>query len=122
MSPILPTVLLVVDDFSVRLDLADGLEVAGFSVLEAADADAALAILGDRSEIRVLVTEIGIPGSMSGARLAAAAIQRRRSVKIIVMSGETVSPAVPEGSQLLQAPYGRTDVTKAVRSILVAKR
>ena len=121
MSPILPTVLLVVDDSSVRMDFADGLELAGFTVLEAADADAALAILGNKSEIRVLVTEIGIPGSMNGGRLAAAAVQGLPTVKIILLSGGTLPPAVPEGSQLLKVPYGRNDVAKAVRSILAGE-
>ena len=118
MSSNLLTVLVAIGNAPGRMDLADALEVAGFGVLEAADADAALAILGGQHDICLVVTDIDLPGSMDGVRLAAAVAHGWPSVKTIVASDGTVTHGLPEGSHMLQKPYGRNDVTKAVRTML----
>jgi CheY-like chemotaxis protein len=60
-------VVLVVDDEPlIRMNAAAMLEDAGFGVLEAADADDALAVLDNHPEIGVLFTDINMPGSMDG--------------------------------------------------------
>jgi CheY-like chemotaxis protein len=64
-------VLLVVEDeFLVRLHAIDTLEAAGFATLEAANADEAILILESRTDIRIVITDIDMPGSMDGLKLA----------------------------------------------------
>ncbi len=66
---------------------ADVVEEAGFEAIEAADADEAIAILEARSDIRILFTDIRMPGSMDGLKLARAVRDRWPPVKIIITSG-----------------------------------
>ena len=62
-----PVVLLVEDEPLVRMAAADDLQDAGFHVLEAANADVALAVLESCSDdVQVLFTDIDMPGSMNG--------------------------------------------------------
>ena len=63
--------LIVEDELLIRLDAIEMIEAAGFDTLEAADADAAIAILEARPDIHVMFTDIHMPGSMDGLKLAA---------------------------------------------------
>src|SRR5437868_6533693 len=80
-------ILVVEDEFLIRMATADVIRDAGFEVLEAADADGAIAILESRGDIRVVFTDIHMPGSMDGAKLAQAVRQRWPPVRIIATSG-----------------------------------
>jgi CheY-like chemotaxis protein len=65
-----PVVLIVEDEFLIRMASAEAIRDAGFEVLEAANADEAIGILESRRDIRVVFTDIQMPGSMDGAKLA----------------------------------------------------
>ena len=67
-----PVVLVVEDDFLIRMDAVETIEAAGFDVVEAANADKAIEILEVRLDITVVFTDIQMPGSMDGLKLAAA--------------------------------------------------
>jgi CheY-like chemotaxis protein len=67
-----PVVLIVEDEFLIRSHAAQIIEDAEFDVLEASNADEAISILEARSDIAVLFTDIQMPGSMDGLKLAAA--------------------------------------------------
>ncbi|WP_428333305.1 response regulator [Novosphingobium sp.] len=88
-SPSLPRpVVLVVDDEPLlRMMAIDVVEEAGFEAIEAADADAAIAIFELRPDIRILFTDIQMPGSMDGLKLARAVRDRWPPVRIILTSG-----------------------------------
>ena len=114
------TVLVVEDEALIRMDMVDCLEEAGFSVLEADDADAAIAILESRTDIRLVLTDIDMPGSIDGLKLAAAVRDRWPPVQIIVTSGH-VTPAehqLPKGSRFFAKPYSRPDVARAVHELM----
>src|SRR5689334_25139202 len=66
-----PIVLIVEDELFVRMDAANIIEKAGFGVVEACNADEAIEILEGRDDISVVVTDVAMPGSMDGVRLAA---------------------------------------------------
>lgn len=68
MSPLL--VLVVEDDYLLRIVAVSFLEDAGFATLEARSADEAIALLEARRDIRMVFTDIDMPGSMDGLRLA----------------------------------------------------
>jgi len=78
------SVLVVEDEALIRLDFASELETEGFEVFEAANADQAIVLLVAEPSIRVMFTDIDMPGSMDGLKLAAAVHDRWPPVKIIV--------------------------------------
>lgn len=83
MEQLKPVVLIVEDEFLLRMDSAAVMEEAGFEVVQAGNADEAIAILGMRSDIEVVFTDIQMPGSIracSVCRGSLAADQNRRNV------------------------------------------
>ena len=86
---VIPAVVLVVEDeMLLRMRAVDMVEEAGFTPLEAVDADQAVAILESRSDIVLLLTDIQMPGSMDGLKLAHAVRKRWPPIKIILVSGQ----------------------------------
>jgi CheY-like chemotaxis protein len=65
-------ILIVEDDFLVRMHAAEMIADAGFEVVEAGSADEAIVILEGRLDITVVFTDIQMPGSMDGLKLAMA--------------------------------------------------
>ena len=84
----LPTVLIVEDEMMLRMRAVDIVEDAGFTPIEAVNADDALAILESRSDIELLFTDIQMPGSIDGLKLAYAVHERWPKIKIILVSGQ----------------------------------
>jgi two-component sensor histidine kinase/ActR/RegA family two-component response regulator len=87
-SAALRAVLVVEDEMMLRMRAVDIVEDAGFTAVEAVNADDALAILESRSDIELLFTDIQMPGSMDGLKLAYAVHKRWPSIKIILVSGQ----------------------------------
>jgi two-component sensor histidine kinase/ActR/RegA family two-component response regulator len=87
-SPKIPNVLVVEDEMMLRMRAVDIVEDAGFNPVEAVNADEALSILESRSDISLLFTDIQMPGSMDGLKLAHAVHDRWPSIKIILVSGQ----------------------------------
>src|SRR6202035_4652992 len=87
-SAALRTVLVVEDEMLLRMRAVDMVEDAGFTSVEAVNADDALAILESRSDIELLFTDIQMPGSMDGLNLAYAVHERWPLIKIILVSGQ----------------------------------
>src|SRR5882757_2102982 len=87
-SDVAAVVLVVEDEMLLRLRAVDMVEDAGFTSVEAVDADEAVAILESRSDIALLFTDIQMPGSMDGLKLAHAVYKRWPPIKIILVSGQ----------------------------------
>jgi two-component sensor histidine kinase len=87
-SAALRAVLVVEDEMMLRMRAVDIVEDAGFTAIEAVNADDALAILESRSDIELLFTDIQMPGSMDGLKLANAVYERWPLIKIILVSGQ----------------------------------
>jgi two-component sensor histidine kinase/ActR/RegA family two-component response regulator len=83
----LTNVLVVEDEMVLRMRAVDIVEDAGFTAVEAVNADEALSILETRSDIAMLFSDIQMPGSMDGLKLAHAVHDRWPSIKIILVSG-----------------------------------
>ena len=79
--------LIVEDEFLLRMDAAEAIGAAGFEVIEAANADEAIEVLEARPDITVVFTDIQMPGSMDGLKLARAVRGRWPPIKIIATSG-----------------------------------
>jgi CheY-like chemotaxis protein len=65
-----PVILVVEDEYFLRMNAVEMIEAAGYVVLEASNADEAIEILENRDDIRVVFTDIQMPGSMDGLKLA----------------------------------------------------
>ena len=83
-----PIVLVVEDEMVLRMRAVDIVEDAGFVPIEAVSADQAIEILESRDDISLLFTDIQMPGSMDGLKLAHAAHARWPHIKIILVSGQ----------------------------------
>src|SRR3982074_2665811 len=83
-----PNVLVVEDEMLLRMRAVDIVEDAGFCPVEAVNADEAISILESRSDISLLFTDIQMPGSMDGLKLAHAVPDGWPSIKIILVSGQ----------------------------------
>ena len=90
-----PNVLIVEDEMMLRMRAVDIVEDAGFRSVEAVNADEAMSILESRSDISLLFTDIQMPGSMDGLKLAHAVHNRWPDIKIILVSGQ-VKPSEAE--------------------------
>ncbi|WP_041798378.1 response regulator [Rhodopseudomonas palustris] len=112
-------VLVVEDEALLRMNAIDMIEDAGFEVLEASNADDAIAILEGRDDIRVVFTDIQMPGSMDGLKLARAVRGRWPPIKIIATSGRVnvSSTDLPDGGRFLAKPYTSRDVTNLLTEI-----
>lgn len=113
-------VLVVEDEALVRFDIADYLAENGFEVHEAASADQALIILEAVPEIRLLFTDIDMPGSMDGLKLSAAVRDRWPPVRIIVTSGNRIAATadLPPGSLFFAKPYVPADIARSMQGLL----
>jgi len=112
--------ILVVEDEPLLLwDAIDLIEEAGFTAYGAANADEAIALFETHADIRVLFTDVDMPGSMDGLRLAHAVKNRWPPVTIIVASGHVnVTPEeLPEHGLFFRKPYPPTSVIRALNGI-----
>ena len=117
-----PVVLVVEDEYFLRINAVLMIEDAGFDVLEAASADQAIEILEARPDVHVIFTDIQIPGSMDGLKLAHAVRGRWPPIKIIATSGRVNLRIddLPEGGRFLPKPYGPQEVIGTLRELVGA--
>ncbi|WP_336945658.1 response regulator [Asaia sp. BMEF1] len=111
-----PTVLVVEDEPLQRMSLMDFLEEAGYAVAEASDADQALVILESRPDIRIVLADVDMPGSMDGLRLAALVRDRWPPIEIIVTSGRGIPQlaTIPARAMFLPKPLNEQRVKEAL--------
>ena len=116
-----PVVLLAEDEALVRLMTADILEEAGCAVIETANACAALAVLDQRRDVQVLVTDVEMPpGPLNGLDLAWLAHERFPHLSVVVVSGRVRPDTrdLPPGVRFVPKPYSATKLTRVLRDAL----
>ena len=120
----MPVVLIVEDEILVRLTAVFLLEEAGFATLEAGSADEAIKLLEARKDIQVVFTDINMPGSMDGLRLAHAIRHRWPPVQLVLTSGRLRlrNEDLPERGIFLSKPYGGAELVHTVRGLLASPK
>ena len=115
-----PVVLIVEDELLLRMNAIDMIKSAGFEVVEAANADEAIEILEVRRDITVVFTDIQMPGSMDGLKLARAVRGRWPPIKIVATSGlvDVGEKDLPEGGRFLAKPYRSEDLAEMLRELI----
>jgi two-component system, response regulator PdtaR len=112
-------VLVVEDEFLIRMQTVAIIEQAGYNVVESCNADEAIAILEMREDIRIVVTDIEMPGSMDGIKLARAIRDRWPPVELIVTSGRhrVLPDELPLRVKFMPKPYAPEVLITAIRTL-----
>lgn len=112
-------VLVVEDEILVRMGIVDHLEEEGFTVLEAGTANEAIEILVKNLDVRIVFTDVDMPGGMDGLKLAAAIRTRWPPIKIVVTSGhrKVRVEELPVEAQFFPKPYSFEKLTSAFRTL-----
>jgi CheY-like chemotaxis protein len=114
-----PVVLIVEDEPFVRLTGADLLAEAGFEVLEAGNADEAMRILEVTPEVRVVFSDVEMPGSLDGLGLARNICQRWPSIGIVLTSGHRIrAETIPREGKFLAKPYDGQVLVRHIEEIV----
>ena len=115
-----PVVLVVEDEPLLRMLAVEVVEEAGFPAIEACDADEAVKLLESRGDITLLFTDINMPGSMDGIKLAHAVRDRWPPIKILVVSGQQrlQFSDLPSNSCFHGKPYQVSALVKKIRSLI----
>jgi CheY-like chemotaxis protein len=115
-------VLLVEDDWLVRLLMVETLEEAGLDVVQASDGDEAERLIDGADGFDLLLTDVGMPGRLDGIGLAEHARERHPSLPVVYVTGR---PDLMLGrtrlgphDAFLPKPYGPFEVLAAVRRLL----
>lgn len=109
-------VLVVEDDSLLRFMAVELIEDAGFETIEAASADDAVAILETRADIRIVFTDIDMPGGMDGLKLAAAVRDRWPPIEIVIVSGHSRNETtLPDRAVFFPKPYDINVVAVTLR-------
>lgn len=111
-----PMVLVVEDEPLLRMNTVDMVEQAGFPTLEAANAKQAIQLLEDRSDIRIILSDIDMPPGMNGMALVAMVRRRWPPVSIILVSGHVALAEVdmPEGGKFFSKPFQPAELVAAL--------
>ncbi|MGM4964706.1 sensor histidine kinase [Tardiphaga sp. 1201_B9_N1_1] len=115
-------VLVVEDEMVLRMRAVDIVEDAGFTAVEATNADQAISVLEARSDISLLFSDIQMPGSMDGLKLAHAVHERWPQIKIILVSGQITpsSDEKPENSRFFGKPIDSKEMIAELQDMIGA--
>ena len=121
------TILVVEDDPDVRIYSCETLGELGYAVLEAENGRAALNLIDTRSDIRLLFTDVGLPGGMNGRQLAEEAQKRRPDLKVLFTTGYARNAIIHDGRldpgvELITKPFTQAAIAAKLRDILDAER
>ncbi|WP_249054646.1 PAS domain-containing protein [Xanthomonas nasturtii] len=117
------TVLLVEDETAIRVLMSEVLTEAGYRVIETAEGSAAVERLRSREPIDVLVTDVGLTGSLNGRQVADAGRQLRPALPVLFVTGYAASAAVgagqlDEGMEVLTKPFQAIELERRVVQLL----
>ena len=113
-------VLVVEDSTIIRMGAVDLVLSAGYEALEASNADEAIRVLESRADVDLVFTDVQMPGTMDGIKLAHFIRDRWPPVKLIVASGNTIleESSLPAGSRFFAKPYDDHTIRDEMASLL----
>jgi DNA-binding NtrC family response regulator len=113
-------ILVVEDNVLIRMAAAGELREHGFVVVEAYSAEEAVALLQAQLPVRLVFTDVQLPGAMDGLALAAAVAKTHPGVKIVITSGHgnVESRAAEVADAFLRKPYLLERVTSCIERLI----
>jgi PAS domain S-box-containing protein len=117
------TVLVVDDEPTVRMLIADTLSELGYQAIEVADAASGLKVLGSDAEIDLLITDVGLPGGMNGKQMADIARNKRPTLKVLFITGYAENAALSNGRldpgmHVMSKPFPMDKLASRIRTII----
>ena len=117
------TVLIVDDEPTIRMLVAEVLEELGYTALEAADGGSALQLLQSNARIDLLITDVGLPGAMNGRQVADAARVARPGMKVLFITGYAENAVVgngqlEQGMELVTKPFSMETLAVRLKDML----
>jgi len=117
------TVLIVDDEPTVRMLVADALEERGYACIEAADGPTGLRILQGGERIDLLITDVGLPGGLNGRQVADAARVLRPGLKVLFITGYAENAVlnhghIERGMEVLTKPFAVDDLAARIERML----
>lgn len=120
------TILIAEDEVLIRLALAEYLRECGYRVLEASNADEAIAVLQAEQAVELVFSDVQMPGSTDGFGLARWVRANRPTIKVILTSGVARSCAVAgelcEDGPIEAKPYHPSRLLERIRRTLARAR
>jgi CheY-like chemotaxis protein len=119
-APRCKTILVVEDEALIRIWATDLLEENGFSVLEAKDADAALKLLQSRHDVKLLFTDVQMPGSLNGMELAREVHARWPHILLVITSGRErpTRAEIPDDGRFVAKPYSGEELLGQIKDLM----
>lgn len=120
------TVMVIDDEQTLRMLVADVLGEAGYCVVQAADGPSALRLLQSDRRIDLLVSDVGLPGGLNGRQVADAARETRPDLKVLFITGYAENAAavgdgdLAPGMEVMTKPFGMAELTRRVRQMLLS--
>ncbi|HEX4160349.1 MAG TPA: response regulator [Rhizomicrobium sp.] len=113
-------VLVVEDEFLIRMNTVDMVEDAGYDTLEASNADEALEILDHHSEIAIVFTDINMPGSINGIELAETIAEHWPGIRVVLTSGRYLmrDENLPDDDRFILKPFDGVQLTNVLRGLV----
>jgi PAS domain S-box-containing protein len=120
------TVLIVDDEPTVRMLVADVLSELGYTAIEAEDGAAGLRVLRSAARIDLLVTDVGLPGGMNGRQLADAGRALRGDLKVLFITGYAENAAIGHGHlepgmHVLTKPFAMDTLASRIREMIASR-
>jgi DNA-binding NtrC family response regulator len=113
-----PVVIFVVeDDRPINLMASNALSRAGYEAISAHSADEAIEILRARKDIRLLFTDIDMPGSMDGLKFAASVRDKWPPIHVIITSGMKTPAALPERRVFVRKPHRTSHLLQTIADL-----
>ncbi|KAA0680915.1 response regulator [Neorhizobium sp. P12A] len=115
------TVLIVEDELLIRMVLADTLDHEGYDVIEAGNVLEAIAVLGHR-KVDAVITDVDMPGGLSGLDLARMISSTHRNVPVIIASGghRFLPEELSSDAVFIPKPYGMNAIAALVGDMTAA--
>jgi CheY-like chemotaxis protein len=121
-----PTILVVDDEVLIRMALSDCLQDSGYKVLEAGNADEAVAVLEHGHEIDLVFSDIRMPGTMDGFGLAKWIRQNRSGLPVMLTSGDSkksdLAAQLGDEEAFVAKPYDTQMILAKIRQSIEARK
>jgi CheY-like chemotaxis protein len=117
------TVLVIDDEPMVRMLIKDVLEEVGYDVVDVADGPTGLKVIQSDSRIDLLVTDMGLPGGMSGRQVAEAGREARPNLKVLFVTGYAQTTMLDadfnqSSTQVIGKPFNFAALQNKVREMI----
>jgi two-component system, response regulator PdtaR len=117
-SRVCDAILVVEDEVLVRMVISDDLRNAGYRVIEASNADEALDLLRHNGDVRLILSDVRMPGNMDGVALAHKVRSEFPVIKIVLTSGGVTGCDWATRDGFFPKPYDAAQIIKHIKSLL----